>query len=32
VTGMTTILLYGDTVRSPALQHEVPLEIVDYEL
>ena len=26
---MTTILLYGDTVRSPALRHEVPLEIVD---
>ena len=29
VPGMTTILLYGDTVRSPALRHEVPLEIVD---
>ena len=26
---MTTILLYGDTVRSAALRHEVPLEIVD---
>jgi Xaa-Pro aminopeptidase len=26
---MATILLYGDTVRSPALRHEVPLEIVD---
>src|SRR5215210_5364361 len=26
---MTTILLYGDTARSPALRHEVPLEIVD---
>jgi Xaa-Pro aminopeptidase len=27
--GMTTILLYGDTVRYPALRHEVPLEIMD---
>jgi Xaa-Pro aminopeptidase len=26
---MATLLLYGDTVRSPALRHEVPLEIVD---
>ncbi len=26
---MATILLFGDTVRSPALRHEVPLEIVD---
>ena len=26
---MATILLYGDTVRSAALRHEVPLEIVD---
>src|SRR4051812_25558274 len=26
---MTTILLYGDTVRYPALRHEVPLEIMD---
>jgi Xaa-Pro aminopeptidase len=26
---MSTILLYGDTIRYPALRHEVPLEIVD---
>jgi Xaa-Pro aminopeptidase len=26
---MTAILLYGDTVRYPAVRHEVPLEIVD---
>ncbi len=26
---MATILLYGDTVRYPAVRHEVPLEIVD---
>ena len=26
---MPTILLYGDTVRYPAVRHEVPLEIVD---
>ena len=26
---MATILLYGDTIRYPALRHEVPLEIVD---
>jgi Xaa-Pro aminopeptidase len=26
---VATILLYGDTVRHPALRHEVPLEIVD---
>ena len=26
---MTTILLYGDTIRYPALRHEVPLEIMD---
>jgi Xaa-Pro aminopeptidase len=26
---MATILLYGDTVRYPALRHEVPLEIID---
>jgi Xaa-Pro aminopeptidase len=26
---MATILLYGDTVRSAALRHEVPLEIMD---
>lgn len=26
---MATILLYGDTVRHPALRHEVPLEIID---
>ena len=26
---MATVLLYGDTVRSAALRHEVPLEIVD---
>ena len=24
-----TVLLYGDTVRNPALRHEVPLAIVD---
>jgi Xaa-Pro aminopeptidase len=26
---MTTILLYGDTIRYPAVRHEIPLEIVD---
>ena len=26
---MATILLYGDTVRYPALRHELPLEIID---
>ena len=26
---MTAILLYGDTVRYPAIRHEVPLEIID---
>jgi Xaa-Pro aminopeptidase len=26
---MTTILLYGDTIRYPAMRHEVPLEVVD---
>jgi Xaa-Pro aminopeptidase len=26
---MAAILLYGDTIRYPALRHEVPLEIVD---
>jgi Xaa-Pro aminopeptidase len=26
---VATILLYGDTIRYPALRHEVPLEIVD---
>jgi Xaa-Pro aminopeptidase len=26
---MATILLYGDTIRYPAVRHEVPLEIVD---
>ena len=26
---MATILLYGDTIRYPAIRHEVPLEIVD---
>jgi hypothetical protein len=26
---MTTILMYGDTVRYPAMRHEVPLEIMD---
>ena len=26
---MATILLYGDTVRYPAIRHEVPLEIID---
>jgi Xaa-Pro aminopeptidase len=26
---MTTLLLYGDTVRNPSLRHEVPLEIMD---
>ena len=29
MTGVTTILLYGDTIRYPALRHELPLEIVD---
>ncbi len=24
-----TILLYGDTIRSAAMRHEVPLEIID---
>ena len=26
---MTTLLLYGDTVRYPSVRHELPLEIVD---
>jgi Xaa-Pro aminopeptidase len=26
---MTTILLYGDTVRYPSMRHEVPLEVMD---
>jgi Xaa-Pro aminopeptidase len=26
---VTTVLLYGDTIRYPALRHELPLEIVD---
>jgi Xaa-Pro aminopeptidase len=26
---VTTILLYGDTIRYPAMRHEVPLEVVD---
>ena len=26
---MTTVLLYGDTVRYPAVRHEIPLEIID---
>jgi Xaa-Pro aminopeptidase len=26
---VTTILLYGDTIRYPAMRHEVPLEIMD---
>ena len=26
---MATILLYGDTIRHPAVRHEVPLEIMD---
>jgi Xaa-Pro aminopeptidase len=26
---MPTVLLYGDTIRYPAMRHEVPLEIVD---
>ena len=26
---MATILLYGNTIRSPWMRHEVPLEIVD---
>ena len=26
---MATLLLYGDTVRTPALRHEVPIEIID---
>jgi Xaa-Pro aminopeptidase len=26
---MTTLLLYGDTLRYPSLRHEVPLEIID---
>src|SRR4051794_35309444 len=26
---MATILLYGDTVRYPAVRHEIPLEIID---
>jgi Xaa-Pro aminopeptidase len=29
VQSVATILLYGDTVRYPAMRHEVPLEIVD---
>jgi Xaa-Pro aminopeptidase len=26
---MATVLLFGDTIRYPAIRHEVPLEIVD---
>jgi Xaa-Pro aminopeptidase len=26
---MTTVLLYGDTIRYPAMRHEVPIEVVD---
>ena len=26
---MTAILLYGDTIRYPAIRHEIPLEIID---
>jgi hypothetical protein len=26
---MATVLLYGDTVRYPAMRHEVPLEIIE---
>src|SRR3954470_10760743 len=26
---MATILLYGDTIRYPAVRHEIPLEIID---
>src|SRR5690242_15891968 len=26
---MTAILLYGDTVRHPAIRHEIPLVIID---
>ena len=26
---MASVLLYGDTVRYPALRHEIPLEIID---
>ena len=26
---MAAILLYGDTIRYPAVRHEVPIEIVD---
>ena len=26
---MATVLMYGDTVRYPALRHEIPLEIID---
>ena len=26
---MTTFLLYGDTIRYPAIRHEVALEIMD---
>ena len=26
---MTAILLYGDTVRYPAIRHEIPREIID---
>jgi Xaa-Pro aminopeptidase len=29
VRSVATILLYGDTIRYPALRHEIPLEIVD---
>jgi Xaa-Pro aminopeptidase len=29
---MTAILLYGDTIRYPAVRHEVPLEIIDPQL
>jgi Xaa-Pro aminopeptidase len=27
--GVASVLLYGDTIRYPAMRHEVPLEIVD---
>jgi Xaa-Pro aminopeptidase len=26
---MPDVLLYGDTIRSPALRHEVPISILD---
>jgi Xaa-Pro aminopeptidase len=29
---MTTVLLYGDTIRHPSLRHEIPLEIMDAQL